>query len=319
MKSNILLISEFDNKEREEKDFINEIINTNKIKVHNILFDGEYNSTNFVNFDIVVFFIKFKTLLSLAPIDWGNYRGPRILYDHDTIQNFGTFFNNKMSGMWNSEFHRHKFDSIIVTSQTAALKFNENKIKAYWLPKSYDSKFFYDKHIERSGICTFGSLYRSRAKLMRELKNHRIAINFFKTSYSQLNAELNKYQACLICNMPASIPFGKFGRAIERLSPGILTKPVPGYEVFFKNLESAASGCIQICDSNPDLEALGFYDGHNCITYNDFNELFHKLEKFNSYDLSKMRLESINTALRHTNKVRATEFVELCHTIHNTN
>ncbi len=311
----ILFITDNEPREREEKNFQLHLSSSNNIAVRYTENSDPIIPKNIDQYDAVIFFVKFRNLSSYTKIDWRKYSGLRILYDHDTVQNFESYFINNMQGQWNKEISRHGFDAVIATSGSSVEKFKASGINSYWLPKSYDSNRFYDKGLQRSGYCTFGSMYRSRAKMIRKIRQSNMPLTHFTSKYENLNDELNKYSACLICNMPASVPFGRFGRLLERLSPGLISQPSPGSEVFFKNLESAASGCIQVCDFNPDLHELGFQDGINCITYDNFDELTEKMHLVDEAALKKMQAQSIRTARLHTNKIRAYQLEELCHQI----
>lgn len=311
----ILFITDDESREREEKNFQLHLSTSKNIVVNYVGKNSPPIPKNIDKYDAVIFFVKFRNLSNYTEIGWKKYSGLRLLYDHDTVQNFGSYFKNNMQGQWNKEITRHKFDAMIATSSSSVEKFNTSGINSYWLPKSYDSNRFYDKRLQRSGYCTFGSMYRSRAKMIRKIQQSNMSITHFTSKYENLNDELNKYSACLICNMPATVPFGRFGRLIERISPGLISQPSPGFEVFFKNLESAASGCIQICDFNSDLYKLGFQDGINCITYNNFDELIEKIRLIDETTLGKMQAQSIKTAKLHTNKIRTHQLEKLCHQI----
>lgn len=313
----ILFITEPEDKIRNESNLVDHIGKSRNITVHHAHPHQDPIPSDARNYDAIIVFIKFRNLARADSINWKGYDGIKILYDHDTINNFSKFIDGNTPFEWNHQYERHNFDAIIVTSSHAADRFNNQGLNAYWLPKSYDSDRFFDLNSCRNGLCTFGSLYRSRAALKRKLSASRIDFNYITTRYENLNQELNKYKACMICNMPAVVPYGRLGRLFEKLLPGSIVRPTAGHEVFIKNLEAAGAGCIQICDFNSDLLKLGFMDGHNCMTYHTLDELIEKIGFLDFSGIDLMKTKSMHTVSRHTNRIRAIQLEHLCRKIRN--
>jgi hypothetical protein len=91
-------------------------------------------------FDAIVWKQKFADLVRQEPIDWAGYRGLRVLFDLDTIQNYSTIAGADMLGKWVSEFRRHKFDLLITTGKELQRRFMADGVTSCWLPKAFDPK-----------------------------------------------------------------------------------------------------------------------------------------------------------------------------------
>gem|GEM_PF-4594994 len=257
----------------------------------------------------VVWFVKFRSLLATDAFDWQGYGGLRVLLDHDAFANWGWQWTDYHSA-WNRVFARDRFDLLISTSSVAVERFNEERVRAAWLPKSYDPHRFFDRGLARDGFAHFGTLYPARQAMLAAVRRQGVTVDHVTVRYSELNDALNRFAGCVVCNMD-----GGWNRVLRRLAPGnprLWFRPKPGIEVLFKNFEAAAAGCALICDRVPDLQALGFVDGQSMIGYDDFDELADRLR-----GASPERLRAIGTAgaalvqSRHTHEQRAAEFLAL--------
>ena len=231
---------------------------------------------NYRTFDVVLWFVHFRVLVKMPPINWCDYQGMRILYDTDAVQNFVRYGNNNYLGQWEIAFHQNHFDFLVCTGKRTAEKFNERGIKALWLPKACNPERLFDKNGNRSGIGYFGSPYLARKKMLSLVEANGFTVNCFRSTYEELNDHLNRYLACLVCNY-GGYHNSRFAPLLRLWIPDfslVLTKPV---EPMAKNFEISCTGCAPIADWSPDLDALGFVDGQNIVTYSSFNKLLDKL------------------------------------------
>jgi hypothetical protein len=236
-------------------------------------------------YDVIMWFVKFRHLAVAPPFDWCNYPGLRVMYDFDAYQNFSLMGGNRFLGAWPPVFRSQGFHLILATGKQTTENLRENRVTAEWVPKAYDDGAFFDKGLDRQGLCYFGEPYAARAAMLHFLHRQRLTINRFRCSYASLNDHLNRYSACLICNMVGTKP-RLLPRIVSRIAPSSLIKVSPGPEPMAKNFEVPGSGCVAFCDHIPELHDLGFKDGETLITYQDFPELGDKLKHYlNNPDL----------------------------------
>jgi len=210
---------------------------------------------NYKNMEAIIWFVGFKHLRR-KQIDWGNFTGKRILFDLDVCQNYdcGITCNSPYKGKWPIVFSRQKFDLLICTGKKTTERLIEEGINAYWVPKAFSGKIFYDKETNREKeICYYGRMYPERKVMKDFLIKHKCNVERIYCFYFSLNDFLNEYKICTIYN---------------------------GIEPMIKQFETAASGCVPFCNAIPELSDLGFIDGENMVSYSTFEEL---LEKINYY------------------------------------
>ena len=122
---------------------------------------------------------------------------------------------------------------------------------------------------ERAGLCEFGQSYPSRRAMRVRLDRAGIPYTRF-SDHAGLNDQLNRYLACLICNLAGRLSGGRAGKLINRAAPTRFISLSPGIEPMIKNFEVAAAGCAPIADWIPELGDLGFVDGESMVAYRTF-------------------------------------------------
>lgn len=255
----------------------------------------------------VVWFVKFRNLLEHHGFDWQGFGGLRVLLDHDACQNWGWQGRNQLRGMWSQVFVRDQFDLLLTSSRTAVERFAQAGVAADWLPKSYDQERFGDLGLPRSGTAHFGALYPARIAMLAATRRAGLSVDHLRCGYADLNDALNRYQACVVCNMNGQVR--RFLRKVAPRHPLAWFRPSPGIEVFFKNYEVAASGAVPVCDWVDDLTALGFVDGETMLSYRSFDELVGQLAALTPE--CSLRIGNAASALvrsRHTHQQRARDF-----------
>lgn len=205
--------------------------------------------------EAIIFFVRFKDLRRLPPFDWGDFTGKRIMYDFDACQNYGCGIGTSpYVGKWPIIFKKQKFDLLICTGKKTTDSLKEEGINAYWVPKAFDGKLFYDKEKERTKeIGHYGNMYPERKAMRTFLIKHHIDLQRINCFYFSLNNALNEYKICCIYN---------------------------GIEPMIKQFETAASGCVPFCNEIPELFDLGFKDGENMVEYKTFEGLVEKLNYY---------------------------------------
>jgi hypothetical protein len=258
--------------------------------------DPNYTLPALGDFDAVVFFVKFRQLRLADSIAWRGYDGLRVLMDHDAFMDYTTwsyFFGTTYRGEWTQHIRRLGFDLAVVSGTATAEHLARQGLDAEVVHKAVATNQFFDARAVRSGIGHYGSPYRSRAAMLRRMAKQGIAIKQISSPYLELNSALNALQSVIVCNMGASVRFGKMGRAIERIRPGDALVIHPAPEPMLKNFEAAAAGCATFMDDVADLQELGFVDGQNAIIYRDFDDLRDRLVH---YAERVDKLESIGSA-----------------------
>lgn len=226
-------------------------------------------------YDAVVVMVAFRDLVVSDPIDWAGFDGLRVLLDHDAYLNYWAMSERApYLGAWPGAIRRHRFDLLLASGRELTARFVGEGVPAAWLPKGYDPARFHDAGGDRTGLVHYGSPYRARAVMLREAARAGLEVEQIQVPYSALPARLNRAAGCLICNRSARVPFGKLGRAVNRVRP--LVRLGPSTEPMLKNFEAAAAGCAVFADWHPDLLELGFVDGENVVIYRTFDELVER-------------------------------------------
>lgn len=211
---------------------------------------------NYKEQEAIIFFVGFKHLRRKPPFDWGGtFTGKRIMYDFDACQNYGCGIGTSpYLGKWPEVFRKQEFDLLICTGKKTTDCLMEEGINAYWVPKAFDGKTFYDKETNREKeICYYGNMYIERKAMKDFLIKHECNIRRINSFYFSLNNLLNEYKICTVYN---------------------------GIEPMIKQFEIAASGCVPFCNEIPELFDLGFIDGKTMVSYESFNELVEKLNYY---------------------------------------
>ena len=244
---------------------------------------------------------------------WGGYRGVRVMYDQDAYQNFSHVAGTRFLGRWPEVVRRNDFSVVLCTGAAVRDNLVAAGLRAVWMPKAADQTRFFPIGGSREGLCYFGERYAARAAMLDHLSRRNVPVTTFRCSYFELNQHLNRFLACLICNMEAKVA-STLGRLVNRLSPsrGIVLGPAP--EAMLKNFEVAAAGCVPMCDHIDELETLGFRDGETAVTYRTFDELAEKAMHYRQrpellVDIGRRAAELVRA--RHTWDHRADQLASL--------
>jgi glycosyltransferase involved in cell wall biosynthesis len=238
---------------------------------------GDMSGADPADYDAVVVFVRFRYLRAGPPLDWRGFTGTRALLEHDAVQNYSHIAGGHFLRAWPAEIARHGFDLTIVSGREVARRLEADGVRASWVPKGYDERRFHDEGRARSGICHFGKRYPARAAMLRHLRRSGVDVQHVAAPPEELNAVLNRYASCVVCNMEGAPALGALGRALQRVAPGALVTVRPGLEPMIKNFEVAASGCTPFFDAIPELAELGFVDGETAFVYSDFDELAERV------------------------------------------
>jgi hypothetical protein len=235
-------------------------------------------------FSSVTLFLKAGWLHRSPEFRWGDYPGRRCLLDHDIYANYTS--DPEMCGAWDPVFAANHFDVVVTSGLRVRDQLVDDGVNAVWLPKAYDPEVFSDLGGARRGWCTFGARYPARRAIAARLDRDGVDVRRVQAPYRELNARLNQFLGCVICNLDGAFRFGRYGAKItafsgERLAPSLVRLGDPT-EAMFKNFEAAAAGCAVICDRSDDVIALGFVDGESVIQYGDVDELVEKLRMYSS-------------------------------------
>jgi hypothetical protein len=262
-----------------------------------------------------MFQVKFRYLVKRPPFDWGSYAGARIMLDIDAYQNYSAMATRQYLGQWPGVFRANGFHVLVCSGGVVRDRLVEDGVHAVWIPKGYDAMRIVDLgdegRVDRLGY--FGYPYLGRRHMLQRVERAGIAVNCVRCSYDELNRNLNRFQAVLICNMEIAGAKHVPMRVLRRMPPALLwTRPGP--EPMAKNFEIPAAGAAPVCDLHPDLLALGFRDGETMVSYRTFDEL---VEKVLAYDRDPARLRDIGrkaaafVAENHSWNQRAAEFEHL--------
>ena len=266
--------------------------------------DGSLPS--FAGFDVVISRLKFRHLARMPAIDWSGFRGLRVHSDEDGFWD-ALWSTSPYRGQWQVHIPRHGFDLLVVTGMRTQEHFEACGIPTLLVHKAYDPRNFFDRGGPRTEtLVTYGADYPARVIARQLLAREGIQVERVVRPFTELNAELNKHLACLVCTLDAPAPGGPLRRFNQRLR-GTTPSVGPGPEPMYKLFESVASGCATFTDWSPDLEGLGFVDGVNAIFYRSLEELVEKTKYFLARPDELRRIGASGAALaqeRHTWAVR---------------
>jgi hypothetical protein len=266
------------------------------------------------SYDAVMFEVKFRQLLRRPPFDWGAYPGARIMFELDACQNYSAVISRQYLGQWPGVFQANGFHVLVCTGGQVRDRLLEDGVHAVWIPKGYDATRISDlgeERHERYGY--FGNLYPARRRMLDRLQRGGVSVENVRCAYDDLNGQLNRFDAVMICNMVILGARHVPARVLRRL-PSALLRERPGPEPMIKNFEVAGAGAAPVCDALPDLDALGFRDGETMVSYSSFDEL---VEKARAYERAPDRLRDIGrraaafAAEHHTWDDRAAELERL--------
>lgn len=265
-------------------------------------------------YDAVVFFVKFKQLRLWHGINWGHYDGLKVLWDDDSFMDYAGWANTPYRGEWTEHFRRLNFDLLVVCGERSRAHFAAEGFDVALLHQGYAAQEFMNLDVPRAGVGHYGNPYPARLAMLRRVRAAGIAIDHFHAPFAELNAALNRLSAVVVCNMTATMPFGRIGRSVEARLPGVGLRLCAAPGPMKKNFESAAAGCAVFMDWTPDLESLGFLDGKTAIIYQDMDELVEKLDYWLAQPerLREVGLAAAKLCLaRHTYEHRAARLQEI--------
>jgi hypothetical protein len=237
--------------------------------------------------DACIWFVRFRELIERPGFRWEDFRGVRIMLEHDAVQNSSV--RSRYLGAWPAVFHRNEFQVLVSSGKATSERLAAEGVPSYWLPKGYDAERMCDLGLQRNGIGYYGATYQARRAMLDYLERKRFPVTSFRCHSFELNDHLNQFLGCLICNMEGIVGRG-LGRIIHRLSPSRGLRLEPGLEPMIKNFEVPGAGCALICDEIDELADLGFADGDTMVSYRTFDEL---LEKLNHYERTPADLHEI--------------------------
>lgn len=231
------------------------------------------------DYDIVISRIKFRHLMRMPEIDWSGFGGLRVHSDDDGFWD-ALWSTSPYLGQWQTHIPRHGFDLMVVTGVRAHEHFQSLGIETIVVHKGFDPATFYDRRQPRSEtLVMYGADYLSRVIARDHLARAGVKVQRISAPFEQLNDELNRHLACLVCTLDAPT----LNRGVRSVWDRMLRRTpdiAPGPEPMHKLFESAASGCATFTDWSPDLEQLGFVDGQNIIIYRSIEELVEKARHF---------------------------------------
>ncbi len=256
------------------------------------------------HFDVCMVFVRVRLLADAAPFDWSGFDGMRVWFEEDAW-----FAYSIAHPEWHNRFpdlyRRNRFDLMISTGRYTTERLCDEGVNAVWVPKGFGEDAFEDLGHDRSGICTFGTLWHSRRAMLDSLRRGGLDVVDVSGPFETLNERLNQYAACVVCNMPGRPPFGRPGRLVARRYPSII-RITRAVEPMAKTFESAAAGCAPVVDHLDELDALGFVDGETCLTYSSFADAQGVLDRNGDDDFRRIGRAAGELARnRHTWRHRA--------------
>ena len=260
--------------------------------------------------DVCMVYIRFRFLLETSPWDWTGFDGLRVWMEHDAWGNYSEA-HPQWQGSFPDVYQRDRFHLMITTGRRTAELLHHDGVDARWMPKGYSAGNFRELNLPRTGVCTFGMLWPSRRAMISRLRRRGIDLVDASGPFSTLNDRLNAHAAAVVCNMPGKVPFGRAGRAVQRVIPSMVSVR-PAVEPMIKTFEVAAAGCAPVIDHLDELEELGFVDGQTCLTYRTFDEAADKLLATDLSQLLEIGSAAAQLAQsRHTWAHRAARVVDI--------
>jgi hypothetical protein len=261
------------------------------------------------DYDACLLFVRFRHLSAAPALEWLGYSGLRVWLDEDAWWNY-TPARGTWRGAFPPTFHRHRFDLLIATGRRTAELLERDGVRAAWIPKGYAADAFHDLELARKGVCTFGNLWPSRARLITYLRQRGVPVTDVSGPFLTLNERMNRHVAGVVCNMPGRYRLGRGGR-VQRYLPGMV-ETWPAIEPMIKTFETAATGCALVVDHLDELADLGFVHGQTCLVYHDFAEALALLRATEPEELARIgRAGAELTRERHTWQDRAAETIAL--------
>lgn len=199
-----------------------------------------------------IWHVPFRHLMLKPAFDWGDYRGLRLMLDFDVQQNYSAFdASGAYLGKWPEVFRRNGFHLLISSGRLVRDLMIVDGVPTCWLPKAYSPSRLFDLGRERRGVCHFGAPYLSRQAMLGHLRTRNVRLSTFHCIFEELNDRLNRYLACVICNMT-----WKYRRKTARYEHRLLRRVFPfwgvalgrGNETMLKNFEVAGAGCAPVAD-----------------------------------------------------------------------
>jgi hypothetical protein len=230
--------------------------------------------------DAIVWLVFYRLLRDAPGFDWQGYKGLRLWYEFDAIQNFRSIASSRNKGTFPGTFRRMQFDMMVSTGRLTRDLMEEEGVRSYWIPKGYDGEALFDTgRSQRDGVGHYGSMYPARRAMLAKVGRAGITVENFRVIYGELNQQLNQFLACIVCNMDLRGSGVVPVRAWKHI-PEVLHRERPGLEPMIKNYEVAGAGCAPICDYYPELDDLGFIDGETMVFYRTYSELNEKLRHY---------------------------------------
>jgi hypothetical protein len=231
---------------------------------------------DYQSYDAVISFVRFRQLERLAALEWGDFRGQRILYDLDAFLFLTSLSFRPANVTWPVTFDKHGFDWLLCTGKRVTEELKGVGLQAVWWPKAYDQNRFFDADRERRGFCHFGTLYIARQAMLHRLARADLEVRHLTVPFDELSDALNEYLGLLVCTLSNSTRT-TVSRVLRKLNPEWGLQLSPGPEPMQKLFEGAGSGCAVFNDRMDELIDLGFKDGENIIVWQDFDELIDKI------------------------------------------
>jgi hypothetical protein len=259
------------------------------------------------HYDAIVVFVRFRLRMDDEAWDWNGFHGLKVCIEHDA---WGSYVPGPLDGRYGPALRRDRFDLVISTGKATAKLLRADGVPAHWIPKGFSTGAFRDLGLDRSGVCTYGTMWPSRRALLHHI-GKAIHVEDVSGPYPTLNDRLNLHLASVVCNMPSTVPLGRLGRRVQRHWPPFV-RLSPAVEPMIKTFETAASGTALVVDRVQDLEPLGFVHGENCLLYTSFEEATHLLITTSDSDFRSIgRAGADLCAQHHTWRHRAGQFADV--------
>lgn len=260
------------------------------------------------DYDALVLFVRFRRLHHAPDFGWTGFGGLRVWIEHDAWNAFSPA-HSEWHGTYQDAFRRHRFDLMVSTGKVTTTRLIDDGVNAAWVPKGFTPEVFHDLGLPRDGVCTFGTRWPARRAMLDRISRSGLVVEDVSGPFETLNARLNAHASAIVCNMPATTPFGKVGRGLRRFRPGFVELH-PAVEPMIKTFEVAGAGCAPIVDTVEDLDDLGFVHGRTCFVYSTFADLIELLRSTSPDVCTTIGGAAATLARsRHTWPHRAAEFV----------